>query len=188
MSVVENSITGERIVFLGNVSEDGREHLAMDFFVRPAGGVPMEHYHAEQTEVFRMIRGRLSITVEGERRELHPGEVLEIPPGTRHSIVNPSAEEAYCRVEYHPPGMSQWFLERVHGFTEHAGREPSLLELSPLLARGVEVWPAKVPARLGRALMPILAALSRLLGRAHVVEEGAARYFATRNDSGARGA
>ena len=39
-------------------------------------------------EIYYVLRGRGLMTLEGERREVGPGDGILIPPGTRHKIRN----------------------------------------------------------------------------------------------------
>lgn len=45
-----------------------------------------EHSHPYQ-KVLYCVQGSITFTVEGEDVELHPGDRLEIEPGTSHSAV-----------------------------------------------------------------------------------------------------
>lgn len=49
------------------------------------------HAHEDEDELFLVLRGRLTIRLEGDREVVvGPGEVFVVPAGTRH---NPRAEE-----------------------------------------------------------------------------------------------
>jgi mannose-6-phosphate isomerase-like protein (cupin superfamily) len=52
------------------------------------GAETEEHRHPQAEEIYYVLRGRGLISVEGERREVGPGDAILIPPGTRHTIRN----------------------------------------------------------------------------------------------------
>ena len=55
---------------------------------RPPGTETEEHYHPRSEEIYYVLRGQGLMILEGERREVGPGDGILIPPGARHSIRN----------------------------------------------------------------------------------------------------
>jgi quercetin dioxygenase-like cupin family protein len=55
----------------------------------PADAKGPEHDHGEdgQEEVYAIIRGSGTIRVEGEERDLHPGQFVFLAPGTARQMV-----------------------------------------------------------------------------------------------------
>lgn len=49
----------------------------------PPGAETEEHLHPRTEEIYYVLRGRGLMTLEGERREVWPGDGILIPPGTR---------------------------------------------------------------------------------------------------------
>ncbi len=56
--------------------------------ILPPGAETEEHLHPRTEEIYYVLRGRGLMTLEGERREVGPGDGILIPPGTRHKIRN----------------------------------------------------------------------------------------------------
>ncbi|MGZ5970670.1 MAG: cupin domain-containing protein, partial [Polyangiales bacterium] len=162
-NVAENALTGERFVFTKTTRETGGEYLRFDFFVAKGGGVPMVHQHAQQTEVFRGVKGRLTVTVAGERREVGPGEEVILPPGTLHSLANEGTEEVQCEVEYRPAHRSEAWLKLMNALVRKEKRQPTLLELAPFIG-DVEFYIAGPPKWMQRLLFGALRPLSIALG------------------------
>ncbi len=54
----------------------------------PPGMETEEHYHPRSEEIYYILCGQGLMILEGERREVGPGDGILIPPGTRHSIQN----------------------------------------------------------------------------------------------------
>lgn len=44
------------------------------------------HYHKVQTEYYVVLSGEGDIELDGERHAVEPGDVICIPPGTRHAL------------------------------------------------------------------------------------------------------
>lgn len=176
---VENRKTGERIVIERSTEETGGASMVFAMYIAPGGGVPFEHYHTVQSETLRVRRGRLTVNAGGVVRTLSAGDVLEAPPFTVHSLRNDSDEEVEVEAEYRPALHSEWWLLTVHAAEDWLGRHLSLIELAPHLASGVELFPARPPRWVVRALLAVLAPVSRLLGKDRVVLDAAAAWHAS---------
>jgi mannose-6-phosphate isomerase len=48
--------------------------------------------HARRSEHWFMVHGTAVVTLDGDRREISPGDAVDIPVGTDHRIENPSDE------------------------------------------------------------------------------------------------
>ena len=76
----------------------------------PAGKPPPPHYHPAQDEHFELLEGSLRVRIEGEERELSPGDSLDIARGTKHQMWNGSDEPARVLWQTRPGGRTeQWF-------------------------------------------------------------------------------
>lgn len=56
------------------------------------GGSTTAHYHARTEEVYYILAGRGRMRVDGEEREVRPGDAIAIPPGAIHTIANTGHE------------------------------------------------------------------------------------------------
>ncbi len=173
--VVENPVSGERIVFTETGADSAGERLRFDFFVRPGGGVPVAHRHSGQHEHMRCVRGALQVTLDGTDVVLGPGDELTIEPGTTHQMANRGDVEAMCEVEYRPAGRNEEWFRLLHGFAYRHGHDPSLLDLAPFLpAMGILVpKPPEVPQRIliGYVLRPLAILLGRRRRMLHTAQE-----------------
>lgn len=59
----------------------------------PAGGATTRHLHKESEEIYYVISGTGTMDLDGERREVGPGDAILIPPGARHQITAGPVEE-----------------------------------------------------------------------------------------------
>ena len=54
----------------------------------PAGTSTQEHYHVRTEEIYYITHGTGRMRVEGETRDVKPGDAIAIPPGRKHKLWN----------------------------------------------------------------------------------------------------
>jgi len=58
----------------------------------PAGGSTQEHFHPRAEEIYFIAHGTGRIRIDGEIRDVKPGDAIAIPPGLKHKLWNTGAE------------------------------------------------------------------------------------------------
>lgn len=58
----------------------------------PVGGATQEHYHLRTEEIYYITHGQGRMRIEGETREVGPGDAIAIPPGLKHKLWNTGEE------------------------------------------------------------------------------------------------
>lgn len=58
----------------------------------PAGSGTQEHYHVRTEEIYYITHGTGRIRIDGETRDVKPGDAIAIPPGRRHKLWNTGKE------------------------------------------------------------------------------------------------
>lgn len=53
----------------------------------PSGSATQRHYHQRSEEFYYILSGRGSMEIDGEIREVGPGDAILIPPGAWHQIT-----------------------------------------------------------------------------------------------------
>lgn len=144
------------------------EELEVEVEYAPGGERPPRHFHPDQDERFELLEGALSVRVEGDERELRPGEVLEIPRGAVHQMWNPGASVARARWITSPAGRTEsWFRElgglRAQGRVGSNGM-PGPLAFAVLLTEYRDVFRLAGPQPLLRGAFAAMAPLGRLRG------------------------
>ncbi len=76
---------GARIQELAGRSSGLTSH-SLAIISHPAGMTTVEHHHTVADEVYYVQSGRGRIRVDGEERELGPGDTIIIRPGQRHKL------------------------------------------------------------------------------------------------------
>lgn len=64
----------------------------------PPGRGEIRHFHQHARQVFFVIAGHLHVEVEGEGRQLGPGDSLEAEPGRVHTVRNTSDDDVFFLV------------------------------------------------------------------------------------------
>src|ERR671919_3104060 len=85
---IENPITKERIDFRVTGAETAGRYTEADLLVGPGGYAAAEHIHPLQEERFEIREGVLRLRVAGIERELVPGDIALVQPGTPHVWSN----------------------------------------------------------------------------------------------------
>lgn len=58
----------------------------------PVGASTQEHYHPKAEEIYYITHGTGRIRIEGELRDVKPGDAIAIPPGLKHKLWNTGSE------------------------------------------------------------------------------------------------
>jgi mannose-6-phosphate isomerase-like protein (cupin superfamily) len=67
--------------------------FGVNAIVMPPGFDGFAHYHEEQDELYFVHRGRARVEVDGETRELGPGELVHVESTTPRKVSNASADD-----------------------------------------------------------------------------------------------
>jgi quercetin dioxygenase-like cupin family protein len=100
--VLENPVSGERIVFRETAADTGGKLLAIDVELSPDGHAPGMHVHPLQEERFEVISGRMRFRVGLRTAIAEPGDVVVVPRGTAHAFENAGTGDARARAEVRP--------------------------------------------------------------------------------------
>lgn len=70
----------------------GSEHLAITWVEGEPGSEQPVHAHPTNEQVYVIVRGRGTMTVDDETEAVGPGTAILVPPDTEHSIRNTGEE------------------------------------------------------------------------------------------------
>ena len=172
--VIENPITGERIIFLKTTQETNGDLLRFEY-VLPPGFTISEHFHPHQEERHEVLSGTLRGRVGGQERDYAEGEGVVGPAGVPHAWRNPSSEEELRIIsELRPPLVLETIMETSFGLardgktTKKQGTPKNPLQLAVLVdeMRGM-FYSSAVPVAVQEAflaLFAVAASVGRLLG------------------------
>lgn len=111
--MLENPITGERLLFRKTSSDTGGEAVVLETFVKPDGFVAAAHVHPYQEERFEILDGSVGFMLGGKEFVAGPGEKLTVPVGTPHRFWNAGEEEARFVCEVRPALQFEQLIETM---------------------------------------------------------------------------
>ena len=168
---IENPITGERLTFIKTASDTDGEVTVVEVTVRPDGFVAAAHVHPKQTEIFRVVSGRMGAKLGRKKLEAGPGEVLTIEPGVAHKFWNVGEEDLVFVAEVRPSLEWESLIETMFslaadGKTSKKGM-PNPFRLAVIANAHFDVVQLPViPAWVQKAALAMGAPLGRALGYA----------------------
>ena len=108
VSYARIDMTGtERFVSLRQ--ELGVTSFGMNLILLHAGARGRIHKHAKQEEVYLVLEGRLSLSIEGVERDMNIGELARVGPEVRRQLIN--------------RGPGKLAILALGGAGEHIGRD-----------------------------------------------------------------
>ncbi len=164
--VIENPISGERIVIRETGAQTGGELLSFDLFLPQGAHVPAAHVHPVQEERFTVVAGRMRFRLGRRTIFAGPGQTVVVPAGRAHWFGNAGTQTSHARVEVRPAlRMEELFetTEAMAGTGRLFGtRLPRLTDLAlVMLEFQREIAVPNLPAPLVAALLAPLAWLGR---------------------------
>jgi mannose-6-phosphate isomerase-like protein (cupin superfamily) len=167
--VIDNPVTGERLVFLETSADTGGEYVLVECTVQPNGFVAAAHVHPNQTERFEIESGTVAFKLDGETIVAGAGESVVVPPGSSHKFWNAGETEAVFVTEVRPALGFERLIETMFtlatdGKVNRKGM-PSPLRLAVIANHHFgDVRLPFPPAWLQRLGLVLAAPLGRLLG------------------------
>ena len=114
---------------------DGSASGGMGLFeltVPPGSNVPPPHSHSKNDECIYLLEGTLRYSVDGNTRDLGPGDWMFSPKGSLHQFSNPHTETARALVIQTPDIGAQYF--RDVAAVINAGGPPDRAKLLAVMA------------------------------------------------------
>ncbi|MGH3088445.1 MAG: cupin domain-containing protein [Rubrobacteraceae bacterium] len=167
--MLENPVTGERLLFRKTSSDTGGEAVVFETFVEPGGFVAAAHVHPRQEELFEVIDGSVGFRLGREEFVAGPGERLIVPAGTPHRFWNAGEEEVRFVCEVRPAIRFEQLIETMFalasdGKTNEKGM-PNPLRLAVIANAAFDTVRLPFPpAWMQRMGLAMGAPLGRLLG------------------------
>jgi quercetin dioxygenase-like cupin family protein len=169
--VIEHPVTGERMTFLETAGSTGGELVRIELAVGPHGFVAAPHVHPLQEETFEILSGTFDFVLDGDKKQVGPGEGATVPPGMPHAWWNPGDEPGLAIVEIRPALKAEEFFETMFGLakdgkvSEKTGL-PNLLWIAVATVKYHRDFAhiARPPLFVQLAIFAPLAFMARLLG------------------------
>ena len=167
--IVANPVTGERLRWHLTEADTGGRLTRAEIWVRPGGGVFVEHVHPHSEERFEVLRGRMIVERDGEPSILVQDERARIPAGTPHRWRNGGEDELHVIVDILDPHGFEFMIEDAFaaaraGQTDGQGRVKLLPGAVFVRTHSRSTRPTSPPLAIQRLVVPPLALLARALG------------------------
>jgi len=123
-----------QITFRMEAAQTGGLFTMFESFIPPRARVPAPHYHEGFDETAYGLEGVTTITLDGKKIPLGPGDVLFIPRGVIHHIEN-SGDVGARGVNVVTPGLlgPEYFREMAHVL--NAGGPPDVQKIVAVMNR-----------------------------------------------------
>ena len=115
---------------------DGAEKGGLGVFemtVPPGSLVPPPHSHADNEECVYVLEGTLKYSVDGQSRDLRPGDWMSTPRGSVHHFINRTNETVRALVIMTPDIGERYFSEV--GAVVNGGGLPDRAKLQEVMSR-----------------------------------------------------
>ena len=124
------------IRFLVEGAASGGSVAIFEFSVGPGAKVPIAHSHDAYEETIYGIEGVLTLTVEGNRHEIRPGDALCIRRGAVHRFDNFHSTEAKALAIVSPGVLRPDFFREVRDvMAAAAGGPPDMAKVGEVMRR-----------------------------------------------------
>ncbi len=120
--------------FLVDETHGSGDLVMFEFAVPPQARVPAPHFHRDVDEALYGLEGTLTMTLDGQKSELHSGEVIFIPRGKVHHHENLHAQTARALVVLTPGSIGRRYFEEIAAAVNVPGK-PDLAQVKEIMLR-----------------------------------------------------
>ena len=120
--------------FLVDETQGSGDLVMFEFTVPPQARVPAPHFHRDVDEAVYGLEGTLTMTLDGERRELRSGDIIFIPRGSVHHHENLHEQTARALVVLTPGSIGRRYFEEIAAAVNVPGK-PDLGQVKEIMLR-----------------------------------------------------
>lgn len=167
--VIVNSRTKQTIRFIQTGKDTNGSLLEMEATFNAHSKEPAPHYHPYQAEDFTIVKGALTVRINGSQKVFRQGERVHIPVNTVHSMWNDGDVITIVNWKVRPALNTDHLLETAAGLandgkTNDAGM-PGILQVSLMANKFSNVFRlAKPPYAVQKIVFTLLTPVAYLLG------------------------
>ena len=112
--ILENPVTGERMVFRKTSAETNGEAVVIECFVRPNGAVAAAHVHPSQDERFEILKGTVGFKLAKQELVAGPGDRILVTAGTTHKSWNAGEDELHFVCQIRPALQFEQLIQTMY--------------------------------------------------------------------------
>lgn len=120
--------------FLVDETHGAGDLVMFEFTVPPQARVPAPHFHRDVDEAVYGLAGTLATTVDGEVRQVRPGDTVFIPRGRVHHHENPHSETARALVVLTPGSIGRRYFQEIAAEVNVLGK-PDVTRVKEVMLR-----------------------------------------------------
>ena len=120
--------------FLVDEAQSSGKLVMFEMTVPPQARVPAPHYHREVDEAVYVLEGTLTMSLDGQKRELGPGDSLFVPRGAVHGFENLAPTTARSLAVLTPGSIGRRYFEEVAAAVNVPGK-PDLATVKEIMLR-----------------------------------------------------
>ncbi len=166
--IIIDQFTGNTIEFLETANDTKGERVTLKISQKTNGQMVDDHTHVLQVETFRVISGRMTYFLDGEKKFLTAGEEITLPKNVPHNHYNTDDEPVEYIQTITPALDIDYFVENVGGLINDGkvknGKLPFLQGMVTLKYLDSPTYLANIPVPVQRILSSILAPFARAIG------------------------
>ncbi|WP_406288656.1 cupin domain-containing protein [Embleya sp. NBC_00896] len=114
----------DRLTFHKTSADTGGSYVEVEVDYGPVVNRPPVHTHPKQREHMRILSGELLVVMDGEESVYAPGEIVDIPPGVKHTLWNPGTERTVVRWRTSPALRTERVFETLWSLSEEGKLTP----------------------------------------------------------------
>jgi quercetin dioxygenase-like cupin family protein len=133
-------IGGLQIRYLMDGTVTGAGSGMFELTVEPGARVPPPHSHRDNEEMVFVLDGCLRYSVDGETRDLMPGESMYSPCGSVHAFSNPHGKTARVLTVLTPDIGAQYFRDVAEAVSAPGAPDPARM-IAVMKRYGLEAAP-----------------------------------------------
>ena len=166
---MRNPKTGQDIKFLQTGKDTNGALLEMEATYNSNSKEPASHYHPYQVEDFTVLKGELSVRINGELKILKEGKTLHIDANTVHSMWNHKKGKTVVNWKVRPAMDTENLLRTMTGLAidgkTNKNGMPNVLQIALVANKYSDVLRlSKPPFAFQKVLFAVLMPFSYLLG------------------------
>jgi len=166
--VLVDESSGNIYEFIETAADTGGERITIRMTLNKKGKVAPDHIHVLQQETFKVLSGRMTYLLNGEKNYLQAGESIVLPKNQPHNHYNTAEEPLVLEQVIEPAFDTDFFIENLIGMTSDGkvkNGQTSFLQ-SMVTVRYMEApsFLANIPRAPQKVLVAIFGPIARLFG------------------------